>query len=197
MRFRSLIALVAIFTTLAFKPKFKEEVFKVDTNSSSIKWVAGKVAGQHEGLVKLESGSLTMDGNNLKNGNFVINMRTISVTDLKGNANANLLNHLKGDDFFSVEKNPSSSFQITRISNIGAERVNVTGNLSIKGITNSITFPATVKRQKNTVVAVAKGVKVDRTKYDIKYRSKSFFGDIGDKAINDEFELDINLVAKK
>jgi polyisoprenoid-binding protein YceI len=90
-----------------------------------------------------------------------------------------------------------SKFEITKVVAAGTDRVNITGNLSIKGFTHSITFPATVKQQKGVIVAVASGIRVDRTKYDIKFRSKTFFGDIGDKAIDDEFVLNINLTAKK
>ena len=185
-----------VLAFLAFKP-VATETFVVDTNSSSIEWVASKVGGSHNGAIKLESGNLIFNGKSLKSGVFAIDMTSISIADLKGNSNQKLLAHLKNDDFFSVDKHPSSKFEITKVTSAGTDRVNVTGNLTIKGITNAITFPATVKRAKNTVVAVAKGVKVDRTKYDIKYGSKSFIADLGDKAIANEFELNITIVAKK
>lgn len=177
--------------------KSAQETFVVDTQASSVQWIAGKVGGSHNGAISITSGNLVFNGKALKGGSFLIDMGSISISDLQGKSNENLLKHLKSDDFFSVDKSPSSKFDITKVTAAGTDRVTITGILSIKGISNSITFPATVKRSKNTVVAVAKGVKVDRTKYDIKYRSKSFFGDIGDKAIDDEFELSINLVAKK
>lgn len=196
MKFKILTILTATAIFFSFKSAAPEN-FLVDTKASSIEWTAGKVGGNHNGTIQLASGSLSFVGKNLKSGSFGIDMNTIAISDLKGNSNQNLLNHLKGDDFFSVAKNPASTFAITKVSPAGTDRVNITGNLTIKGITNEISFPASVKRAKNTVAAVAKGVKVDRTKYDIKYRSKNFFGDIGDKAIDDEFELSINLVAKK
>ena len=196
MKYCFLIAFSFVAAFMAFKPA-ATETFIIDTQSSSIEWVAGKVGGSHNGLISLASGSLIFDGKNIKSGSFKIDMKSISITDLKGTSNKNLLNHLKSEDFFSVEKYPVSAFEITNVVPAGTDRVNITGNLTIKGITNSISFPASVKKQKNAIVAVAKGVKVDRTKYDIKYRSKSFFGDIGDKAIDDEFELSINLVGKK
>ena len=184
------------FLFLSFKP-VATETFVIDTNASSIEWVAGKVGGSHQGTIKIASGNLLFNGKNLSNGKFGIDMNTIAITDLKGTSNQNLLNHLKNDDFFSVAKHSLSTFIITKVTPAGSDRVNITGDLTIKGVTHPLTFPATVKRNKNTVAAVAKGVKVDRTKYDIKYRSKTFFGDIGDKAIDDEFELSINLLAKK
>ncbi len=198
MKFRILTILLATATATIFSFKSAApENFVVDTKASSIEWVAGKVGGSHKGTIQLASGTLSFVGKSLKSGSFGIDMSTIAISDLKGNSNQNLLNHLKSDDFFSVVKNPASTFEITKVSPAGKDRVNITGDLTIKGIKNEISFPASVKRVKNTVAAVAKGVKVDRTKYDIKYRSKNFFGDIGDKAIDDEFELSINLVAKK
>ena len=185
---------VSILTTKAFA---QTERFLVNLKSSSVEWIAGKVTGQHSGTVHLKSGFLDFEGAAIKNGAFEMDMKSMAVTDIKGSSAANLLNHLQGEDFFFVSKHPVSNFQITQISSTGPNSANITGNLTIKGITNTITFPATVKRQKNAVVAVAKGIKVDRTKYDIKYRSKSFFGDIGDKAIDDEFVLNVNLVAKR
>lgn len=181
---------------LAFTKPLKDETFKVDTERSSIEWTGRKVTGQHTGTIKLSSGELTFNGNALKNGSFIIDMATMTCIE-DGKPNTRLMQHLNSDDFLSVEKNPNSKFQITKVSPAGTDRLNITGNLTIKGITEPLTFPATVKRQGNAVVAVAKGVKVDRTKYDIKFRSKNFFGDIGDKAIEDDFELDINLVARK
>lgn len=185
-----------VIAFMAFKPK-AADTFKIDLTASSLLWVANKVTGSHNGTIKPSAGTLIFDGKTLKGGEFTIDMTSITITDLTGNSNQNLLKHLKNDDFFSVDKFPTSTFKITKVSKAGTDRVNITGNLTIKGITQPLTFPASVKADKNVVVAVAKGIKVDRTKYDIKYRSKNFFGDIGDKAIEDEFTLDINLVAKK
>jgi polyisoprenoid-binding protein YceI len=178
------------FLLLSFKGPVKQEVFKVDTEKSSISWLAKKVGGQHRGVVKVASGQLVFN-KTVKSGTFVMDMANLTCGDSE-----RVQNHLKSDDFFSVAKHPTSTFTITKVTAAGADRVNVTGNLVIKGISQPVTFPATVKRQGDAVVAVAKGVKVNRLKYDIKFRSLAFFSDIGDKAIEDEFELDINLVAK-
>ncbi|MDA9555206.1 YceI family protein, partial [Pelobium sp.] len=153
--------------------------------------------GQHTGELKIASGTLNANGKTLAGGTFAMDMTSISCTDLDASNGAKLLGHLKSDDFFSVQKNPTSKFVINKITANGAENVVISGDLTIKGITNSISFPATVKQKGNVLVAVANGVKIDRTKFDIKYGSKSFIAGIGDKAIDDEFELNINLVAKK
>ncbi len=179
-----------------FRPALKTETFTIDTKSSSIEWTAAKVTGKHNGTVKLSSGSLVFNGNLLQGGSFITDMNSIAVSDLQGESAQKLIGHLKSEDFFSTEKYPAAEFQITKVIPAGTNMVDITGNLKIKGITQPLTFQAIVKRQGNTAVAVAKGVRIDRTKYDIRYGSNSFFN-LGDKAIEDEFTLSINLVAKK
>ncbi len=185
----SIVTGMAVF--MSFDKPAKDATYTVDTERSTIDWTAKKVGGGHTGTIKITSGSLVHNGKSLTKGSFLINMASIT------SDNARVTTHLKSDDFFAAEKNPNSKFEITKVTPAGANRVNIAGNLTIKGITQPITFPATVKAQKNIIVAVANGIRVDRTKYDIKFRSKTFFLDIGDRAVDDEFELNINLVAKK
>ena len=182
---------VAILMVLAFTNPAKVDTYKVDTEASSIDWIGRKITGQHTGKIKISSGDLLVNGNAIKGGSFVMDMNSMNSDSQK------LTGHLKTDDFFSVEKNPTSKFVITKVTGAGKDRINVIGDLTIKGITQSISFPATVKKEGNAIVAVAKNVMIDRSKFDIRYGSKSFFNDIGDKAIDDNFELGINLVAKK
>ena len=190
----TLLASTVLF--LAFT-KPKTETYKVDTQKSSIEWIGRKVSGQHNGTIKVAGGELVVNGAAVKGGFVNIDMNSIAVSDLQGEMNGKLVGHLKSDDFFSTEKNPVSKFVIKKVTPAGNDRVNVTGDLTIKGITKSLTFPATVKKDGNVVVAVAKGVKVNRAQYDVRYGSKTFFADIADKAIDDEFELSFNLVARK
>lgn len=189
--FYTLCTLTAIVTFLAFDMPVKDLTYTVDTERSTIDWTAKKVGGGHTGTIKISSGSLVHNGKSLTKGTFLIDMASIT------SDNARVTNHLKSDDFFAAEKNPNAKFEITKVTPAGQDRVNISGNLTIKGISQPLAFPATVRAQKGIVVAVANGVRVDRTKYDIKFRSKTFFLDIGDKAVDDEFELNINLVAKK
>ncbi len=193
-----LLSLALVLTVLGmFSFKYaKDETFTVDAQASSINWVGKKVTGQHAGTAKVASGTVIMNGNALKGGSVVVDMTSLDCVE-NGKQNSGLLRHLKNDDFFSVEKNPTSTFQITKVTASGAGRATISGNLTIKGITKPLSFPATVKKQDNAVVVVAKNVAVNRTQYDIRYGSKSFFNDIGDKAIEDDFMIDFNLVAKK
>ncbi|WP_423148554.1 YceI family protein [Rubrolithibacter danxiaensis] len=192
-----LILLISITSLSAFKTISADDKYAVDTRRSVVEWKATKVVGGHHGKLKLASGYLLVSGMELKGGSFTTDMNTITIEEMSGQSKQNLMNHLKSDDFFGVADNPTSTFQITKVVPVDADRVTITGNLTIKGITNPVSFAATIKYQNNNIIATAKGIKVDRTKYNIKYRSKSFFGDIGDKAIDDEFELSVSLVARK
>lgn len=169
--------------------------FKVDEKASTIGWIGKKVTGQHTGNVQIASGELTVDKKAIKGGSFEIDMTSMTVTDITDpNGNARLLGHLKNDDFFGVEKFPKASFAITSVTPVKGDEYTVKGNLTIKGITSPVEFPATVKNDGKKLTATAKII-VDRTKYDIKYRSTNFFENLGDKAISDNFELDVTLVA--
>lgn len=171
--------------------------YSVNTDKSSLKWTGKKVTGEHFGTVKLKSGSLLTEGNKFKGGKFDIDLTTLVVEDLKdAEYNGKLLGHLKSDDFFSVEKHPVANLDITSVKAISGEKYDITGKLTIKGITQEITFPATIKVSDKNVVAVAK-ISVDRTKYDIKYGSASFFEGLGDKAIDNNFILDVAITATK
>ena len=170
--------------------------YKVDAAKSAVKWHAKKVTGEHFGTINLASGALTVDGAKITGGSFEIDMTSIKCTDLTdAGYNAKLITHLKSDDFFSVEKNPKATFKITKAEGSGANYT-LTGDLTIKGITQSVSFPATVKADANGVSATAK-ITLDRTKWDIRYGSKSFIPNIGDKAIYDDFTLDVTLAAVK
>lgn len=187
----------AVVTAFAFTtPTEKKAInYTVDTKSTTATWVGKKVTGQHSGGISISKGTVTADGKNLTAGNFEFDMNSITCTDLTDkDYNAKLVGHLKGDDFFAVAKNPTAKFVLTKATLKSGNDYDVTGNLTIKGITNEITFPAMIKLDDKTVVAVAK-IMVNRTKFDIKYGSASFFESIGDKAISDEFELDVNVVA--
>ncbi|MBD3748038.1 MAG: YceI family protein [Sphingobacteriales bacterium] len=189
-----LICLIAV-GVVAFKPA--AEVYSVDVNKSKIEWIGKKLTGQHTGEIKLASGVLNYDGETLTGGSFIINMNSITNKDLSKSSAANLLGQLKSEDFFSVDKYPTAKFVITSVKNMNAENATITGDLTIKGITKPISFTTAIKKRGNIVVAIANGVKVDRAKYNVRYGSKSFFADIGDKAISDEFELNITLLARK
>jgi len=179
----TLLALVVLGTTVSGQNK------KVNIEKSVIKWVGTKITGSdHSGTIKFQEGALIFKGKEVAGGNFTVNMNSLIVTDLTGDSKANLEGHLKAEDFFGTEKFKTATLKFTKIANKGSGNYNVTADLSIKGITKPVTFELNV----NSNIAEAK-LMVDRSKYNIKYGSKSFFQDLGDKAINDEFELNISL----
>lgn len=162
---------------------------KVDVDKSKITWLGKKVTGQHEGTVQLQNGVLIFGKNELKGGNFTMDMRTISSTDLQGEWKDKLDGHLKNDDFFGVDNHPTSKLKFKTISNKGNGVYTIVADLTIKGITNPVTFDLNVAQNSASTT-----FKIDRTKYGIKYGSGSFFSSLGDKTINDEFDVTVNLV---
>ncbi len=173
----------------------KAQVFKVDNENSKLTWLAKKATGEHNGTVKVSNGSFTVENNALKTGSFDIDTRTIANTDLTDeSANAKLVGHLKSEDFFSAEKFPKANFVISSAAKTSGNQYNVKGKLTIKGITNEVSFPATIAVNGKKLTANAK-ITIDRTKYDIKFRSKNFFENLGDKVIYDDFDIDVALVA--
>lgn len=177
------------------------KILKLDLTSSTVAWHGKKVTGEHKGTIEFKSGEFGVDGDKITAGKFEIDMNTITDLDLTDEAmNKKLVTHLKSDDFFSAEKFPTSSFAI-----ISAEPLNdaskpgfnhtITGNITIKDVTKSISFPANVKIE-NGVLTAAADFDIDRTDFGLKYGSGKFFKDIGDKMIYDNFNLKINITAK-
>ncbi len=172
------------FATLTVSAQTK----KIDASNSTIEWVGKKVTGQHNGTVNFKDGAVVFKKNKLAGGTFTVDMTSLTATDLSGEYQGKLNGHLKADDFFGTDKFPTATLVIKKIGTKSANVYNVTADLTIKGITKPVTFELTVNGNSATTA-----FNVDRTKYDIKYNSKSFFGSIGDKAINDEFELKVAL----
>lgn len=160
----------------------------VNVEKSKVTWKGYKVTGEHEGTVALKEGFLTYEGGKLTGGEFVVDMTTISSTDLEGEWKQKLDGHLKADDFFGVENHPTAKFVITKVTEGKDGAYNVTGDFTIKGVTQSASFELSADETSATAA-----IKLDRTKYGLKYGSGSFFDNLGDKAINDEFDLSVNL----
>jgi polyisoprenoid-binding protein YceI len=181
--------------------KLENKTYVAVPAKSKLDWVGKKVTGEHSGAVAIKSGELKTNKNKLVGGSFVIDMTSITCTDLKdAEYNKKLIGHLNSDDFFSVAKHPTATFKATSVQPIkdakaGEPNYTVAGNLTIKGITNPITFPATLSTEKGELRAKA-NIVVDRTKYDVKYGSASFFEGIGDKAIYDDFTMNLDMIAR-
>lgn len=167
--------------------------------SSVVEWVGKKPTGQHTGTIGLQSGSLTVD-NGKVTGDFTIDMNSITVTDItEADGKLDLEAHLKGtgkedgaDHFFNVKTYPTGTFKLTSF-----DGANVTGDLTLKGKTKTISFPATLTITDNEVTLESKPFEINRVDFGVNYASKSVFGDLKDKFINDEIELVVKVKAKK
>jgi polyisoprenoid-binding protein YceI len=172
------------------------ETYRVDVSASKIAWQGYKVTGKHNGTIQLKSGILQFQDGKLTGGQFVVDMATIECLDLQGGANAKLVGHLKSDDFFGVETFPTASLILSKVVYLDNNEYEVEGDLTIKGKTEKVMFKTTLDMAGNQALADA-SVKLDRSKFDVRYGSNSFFDNLGDKAIYDEFDLTISLVAGK
>ena len=167
--------------------------------SSVVEWVGKKPTGQHTGTIRLQSGSLTVD-NGKVTGDFTIDMNSITVTDItEADGKLDLEAHLKGtgkedgaDHFFNVKTYPTGTFKLTSF-----DGANVTGDLTLKGKTKTISFPATLTITDNEVTLESKPFEINRVDFGVNYASKSVFGDLKDKFIDDEIELVVKVKAKK
>jgi polyisoprenoid-binding protein YceI len=178
---------IAVVTLASFSSKDRE--YKIDNDKSRITWIGKKVTGQHIGTINLLEGKLTSNGNKITGGVFSVDMASLKDED----GNQRLETHLKSDDFFSTANFPTATFVTTKVESKGGNQYVVKGKLTIKGITNEIEFPAMIQIEHGQVNAKAK-ILVDRTKFDIKFRSGNFFENLGDKMIDDIFELNVELV---
>lgn len=189
-----------LLLALALSPALalaKTESWKIDTKSSVLRWEATKIGGGHQGTVKLKSGKLEMEKDALKGGELEVDMNSIDITDDLGSMKAKLMNHLRSDDFFSVEKNPTATLKITEVKTLAGGKLEANGDLTIKNIKKPTgPFPLTVTKE-GKGVSVHAELQVDRTAYDIKYRSMKFFSDLGDKVIHDKFTVKADLKASK
>lgn len=158
----------------------------INTDKSSVEWIGKKVTGEHHGTIKIKEGNLKLHDQQLESGTVVIDMTSILCEDLEGEWKEKLENHLKSPDFFDVAGNKTAVLIITSVQLQKGNKYTVTGDLTIKGITKPIEFPATIEVRDGKLGAYAE-VKVDRTLYDIRYRSGNFFENLGDKTIDNEF----------
>jgi len=164
----------------------------VDVSSSTIHWKGYKPTGSHQGTISLSSGNIQLEEGLIKEGSFTVDMSTIK--DAGGSAK--LEGHLKSGDFFDVVAFSIATFEITN-SAIKDGKTMVTGDITIKGITKQVTFPAVVTETGEAVTLTSETFQINRADFNIKYKSKSFFNNLKDKFVNDEFDLEVNIVTTK
>ena len=171
--------------------------YSVNTGTSVVVWTGYKVTGKHTGTVKVKSGNVQFTNGVLTGGTFEMDMNSVNDTDLEGEWAAKLVGHLKSDDFLGVATFPTSTFVITRaIPQDSKGNYKIIGNLTLKGTTKEVKFMASALETNGTVSASGK-MTIDRSDYNMRYGSGSFFDGLGDKTIYDEFDLQVALVAGK
>lgn len=178
-----IISLVATTTSLAQKAK------KIDVKKSKIEWIGKKLTSSHSGTIDFKEGNLVINNKKVVGGKFVVDMNTINTTDIEGKGKEKLDAHLKNNDFFAVDQNPTATLEFKSIGYTeNPDTYIVTADLTIKGITNTVEF----ELRTNSKGASAKVI-VDRTLYDIKYASTGI-GMVADKAISNDFELNVAIL---
>jgi polyisoprenoid-binding protein YceI len=163
---------------------------------ASIIWTGGKITGgSHTGTLTLKDNALEFYGRDLAGGSFTIDMESMTTTDLSGGSADKLIGHLKSDDFFGVATYPTSTFTITKVED-GMEPgiYEVTGDMTIKSTTLPIRFKVQMDWEGNMAIANA-NITVNRADFDVRFGSGRFFDNLGNKAIKDEFELDVKIVS--
>ncbi len=179
---------IVIGTAATANTPAEGEKKEVKTEESKVTWKAYKVTGSHTGTVALTSGALVFEEDKLTGGEFTVDMTSLISTDLEGEYKGKLEGHLKSPDFFGVENHPEANLVFTTVTPSGKNSYEVTGDLTIKGITKPVTFDLSVYGSKATAT-----LKIDRAEYDVRYGSGSFFDNLGDKTIYDEFDLVVDL----
>ncbi|UKB81471.1 YceI family protein [Chryseobacterium sp. MEBOG07] len=169
--------------------------FKINNEISTINWIGRKVTGAHNGTIGVKEGNFTFEDGKLTSGKFVIDTRAIKILDIEDSeTNTQFAQHLASDDFFGSDQFPEAFFEITHAEPGDQNLYYVKGDLTIKGITHPIDTSLHIVATDNTAVLDTKIV-VDRTKFNIKFRSSNFFTNLGDTLIYNNFDLNIHLVA--
>lgn len=181
-------------TEQSVKKSSTDKRFLANVSDSKINWKGHKIMGSHGGVLDLKSGYLEGSKSHISGGSFVVDMTSIRAEELMDGGDdkdkSDLAAHLRDGDFFDAPNYPTAKFVVSTTKNIG-QQIEITGHMTIKDVTKPITFLSTWSNGR-----LQAKVEVDRTKFNIKYGSGSFFDDLGDRAIKDNFTLDINIPFK-
>ncbi len=190
-----LLATVAV-ALLSFRAAHVDN-FTADASASKLTWKGYKVTGEHAGTIALKNGSLQIDHGMLKGGSFEIDMNSMACTDLQGEYADKLMGHLKSPDFFNAAGFPTAKLVIKKaIATDSKGNYNIVADLTIKGITKEVKFNSALAQTEKQATATGKVV-IDRSEFDIRFGSGSFFDGLGDKTIYDDFDINFTLVANK
>lgn len=171
--------------------------YTINSNESNIHWVGSKLTSEHFGQISIDNGFVQFDGNSIINAKVVINMNTLNVTDMDDSGNTSLERHLKNSDFFDIKSFPNSTFIINEKNKVFNNKGNViSGIIKIKNIELPIEVPMQIIIDDNLAIAIGE-FEIDRTLFGITYGSGSYFSDLADRAINDNFLIKFSIVADR
>jgi polyisoprenoid-binding protein YceI len=188
----SALLLLSIVSLINAQTNYKADIF-----NSKINWLGRKVTGEHSGIINLSSGEFTLDKGMIVKARFEVDMNSIKDLDLTDEGyKAKLEGHLKSEDFFNVANYPKSIFILDKAVKIEKGITLIKGNITIKGITQPIEIKTVFSDTKEGMRIYA-SITIDRTKFNLKYGSGTFFENLGDKTIYDDFDLTISLLATK
>ncbi len=171
--------------------------YKAVVAESEITWAGTRPGKTHDGTLSISDGSFVFEDGKLTAGDFTLNMKTIKVLDIKpGKNNTKLVTHFNSADFFDVTKHPTGKFQITG-STAKDNKTLVQGKLTLKGITKDVSFLADITNNGSSATIKSSEFKIDRTEWDIKFRSGSYFDDLKNKLIYDDITITVNVKGTK
>ena len=168
--------------------------YQIDKTKSVVRWIGRTPVKFHDGTINIQEGSLFVDDNGILNGNIIIDMESINCTDLSGGGKKSLEEHLMNDDFFSVSKFKTSKINISSEMKPNNGLIDFKGSLEIKNISNPISFKSSINKTPEGKYTASSKLTFDRSRYNVKYKSKSFFSDLGDKFINDDIEIELEII---
>lgn len=180
-------AILSLFAVAAMALNVNAQKAELTKDNATIEWVGKKIGGEHTGTIQLQSGEITLKKGVIKSGTFTIDMTTINNTDMEGEYKGKLEGHLKSPDFFDVAQYNTATLVIKSVKVEGDKQV-VTADVTIKGITKEVTFDAYVNGKEITAA-----INIDRSQFNVRYGSTSFFDSLGDKAIDDIFTMNVTL----
>ena len=187
------ILLSITFIVMSFSTVIAQETYKANVENSTITWKGYKPTGSHNGMITLQNGSLEMEDGEVMGGSFTVDMASIKDAD----GSARLEGHLKSKDFFEVEVFPTATFEISSVETDEDGEVTITGDITIKGITKEISFTSEVSETDSSVTLESAIFQVNRADFKVTYKSKTFFNNLKEKFVNDEFDLQVTIVANK
>ena len=168
--------------------------YQIDKTKSVVRWIGRTPVKFHDGTINIQEGNFSVDDNGILNGDIIIDMESINCTDLSGGGKKSLEEHLMNDDFFSVNKYKTSKINISSEMKPNNGLIDFKGNLEIKNISNPISFKSSISKTPEGKYTASSKLTFDRSMYNVKYKSKSFFDDLGDKFINDDIEIELEII---